>query len=44
MGITIEISSLEEMCDLMCNNAIPKQKRNGITLRSEPTRSTQGTI
>ena len=27
MGITVEISSLEEMCDLMCNNAIPKQKK-----------------
>ena len=24
MGIVFEVSSLEEMCDMMCNNAVPK--------------------
>ena len=27
MGMTIEIDSLEEMCDLMCNNKIPEKKK-----------------
>lgn len=27
MGIVAEINSLEEMCDLMCNNRLPKQKK-----------------
>ena len=26
MGIVIEITSLEEMCDLMCNNALPERE------------------
>ena len=26
MGIEIEVSTLEEMCDLMCDNVIPKKK------------------
>ena len=26
MGATLEISSLEEMCDLMCDNKMPKEK------------------
>lgn len=26
MGIEIEVNSLEEMCDLMCDNIIPKGK------------------
>ena len=28
MGIEIEVNTLEEMCDLMCNNKLPKQKEN----------------
>lgn len=27
MGIVVEISSLEEMCDLMCNNQLPRPKK-----------------
>lgn len=27
MGIAFEINSLEEMCDLMCGNVIPRQSR-----------------
>ena len=27
MGITVEVNSLGEMCDLMCNNQLPKPKR-----------------
>lgn len=27
MGIEIVVGSLEEMCDLMCNNVIPKGER-----------------
>ena len=26
MGIEIEVNSLEDMCDLMCNNKIPPKK------------------
>lgn len=25
MGLEIQVNSLEEMCDLMCNNALPKR-------------------
>ena len=28
MGIEIQINSLEEMCDLICNNQIPKQNNS----------------
>lgn len=28
MGMEIEVSSLEEMCDLMCSNKLPKKKSN----------------
>lgn len=28
MGITTEISTLEEMCDLMCDNKLPKEKED----------------
>ena len=28
MGIEITVGSLEEMCDLMCNNALPKEKKH----------------
>ena len=34
MGIVVEISSLEEMCDLMCNNQLPRPKK---TKRKEKT-------
>lgn len=27
MGITVEINSLEEMCDMMCDNVIPEKKQ-----------------
>lgn len=27
MGMEIQVNSLEEMCDLMCDNKIPKQKK-----------------
>ena len=27
MGMEFEVSSLEEMCDLMCDNKIPKPKK-----------------
>lgn len=27
MGIVTEISTLEEMCDLMCDNVLPKPKK-----------------
>ena len=27
MGITVEVNSLGEMCDLMCNNQLPKPRR-----------------
>ena len=27
MGMTAEISTLEEMCDMMCDNVLPKQKK-----------------
>ena len=27
MGVTVEISTLEEMCDLMCDNVLPKPKK-----------------
>lgn len=26
MGIVVEVNSLDEMCDMMCNNALPKEK------------------
>ena len=26
MGVTVEVSSLEEMCDLMCGNILPGEK------------------
>ena len=26
MGLEIEINSMEEMCDLMCNNQLPQNK------------------
>lgn len=26
MGLTVEIDSLDEMCDLMCDNRIPEKK------------------
>ena len=26
MGVTIEIDNLEQMCDLMCDNKIPKKR------------------
>ena len=26
MGVTVEVSSLEEMCDMMCNNKLPEEK------------------
>lgn len=25
MGVTIEINSIDEMCDLMCNNQLPRE-------------------
>lgn len=25
MGLEIQVNSLEEMCDLMCNNILPKR-------------------
>lgn len=28
MGIEIEINSLEDMCDLMCYNKIPKRRKH----------------
>ena len=28
MGMEIEVNSLEEMCDLMCSNKLPKKKNN----------------
>lgn len=27
MGVVVEINSLEEMCDLMCDNRLPKEKK-----------------
>lgn len=27
MGLEIEVNSMEEMCDLMCNNQLPTKKR-----------------
>jgi len=29
MGLEIQVNSLEEMCDLMCNNKIPKKAPEG---------------
>ena len=44
MGITVWIDTLEEMCDLMCDNKLPKQKRKkqrtlrlGTSLKSPST-------
>ena len=28
MGMEFQVSSLEEMCDLMCDNIIPKRKHD----------------
>lgn len=30
MGKTIEVNSLEEMCDLMCDNKIPEEEQTWI--------------
>lgn len=41
MGIVVDINSLEEMCDLMCNNRLPRQKKpkkKGKTERKENDR------
>lgn len=27
MGETFEVNSLEEMCDMMCDNVVPKEKK-----------------
>lgn len=27
MGIVVDICSLEEMCDLMCNNTLPRRRK-----------------
>lgn len=39
MGIEIQINSLEEMCDLMCNNILPKRnvKENKDSINNEET-------
>lgn len=26
MGVTVEVNSLEEMCDMMCDNKLPEEK------------------
>lgn len=26
MGITVQVDSLEDMCDMMCDNNLPKEK------------------
>jgi hypothetical protein len=36
MGIEIEINSLEDMCDLMCYNKIPKRRNKMIDIKPCP--------
>lgn len=33
MGIVVEIGSLGEMCDLMCDNVIPEREKEDDTIR-----------
>ena len=35
MGIEIEVDSLEDLCDLMCYNKIPKKKRKGRNIMAD---------
>ena len=43
MGMTIKVNSIEDMCSLMCDNTIPKQKykyclRCGKPLKSDESK------
>lgn len=36
MGLEIQVSSLEEMCDLMCDNKLPNRKKDRKRKQDKP--------